>query len=734
MTPPSSMRRSLAAGFLAGTLTGYALLAAGLLFPATRLLSNGLLPLDRYLGTTGWILASAATYGLLVGLLGALAGLSYHPIARNHPHRLFDILLSLGLATVVLAQLTVTGQIYGLSGLALDDPARFALGLRHGLLALASGAALFALLTLYSRWRPPNPSAGLTRPAIVLFVLQLILCLADATLHAPGNATPGEPQQVVVVGLDGMTFRILTPLLEAGELPTFARLIDEGAWGTFMTYGTASSPQVWTSLATGHRVRDHGIDDFVHAERGGYRAVPLKSTDRRTRAIWNLLSTAERRVAVVNWLITSPPEAVNGVMVPDLETRDQLRTHPPEVGSELEATLDPLKPPRPNHFHHYRLRIDRVFDTAQNLLKRESVDFLALMNASTDAAQHRLWKEYEPEAFEADLWQLDQIPEAKRERRGRVLPKIYRHLDRRLQRLLKDLGPDTLLIVLSDHGQQPAHAPRVTFRLARLLVRLGWAEPAKNPKKRQPLKLERSRAYPLVETPWAPTPRINLNVVDREPKGLVPPNRVERERRALVRDLEALRLDDGSPLFGPIESGQDVDLRTPLAAGIRDPRLADRRLLFPDGTSEPLADYLNIDTTLSGDHDHQGVIFLHGPGVRPGFHGQRIATTAVQDLIWHLTDKVDAIDPLLPPLRRLGLLDRATTLDLTPTVLHAFGLPVGEDMEGRALTDLLHTGRPVETLETWELGNQGPTADPTEDSEDDDEALLERLRSLGYVN
>ncbi|MCP3911377.1 MAG: hypothetical protein GY713_10520 [Actinomycetia bacterium] len=137
-------------------------------------------------------------------------------------------------------------------------------------------------------------------------------------------------------------------------------------------------------------------------------------------------------------------------------------------------------------------------------------------------------------------------------------------------------------------------------------------------------------------------------------------------------------------------------------------------------------------TDISGDHDRQGVLFLHGPGVLRGPLGQRVATTALQEILHRLTDRLDALDRWLPWLGRLGLIERATTLDLTPTVLHALDLPVGRDMAGRPLTELLAAGEP-----SWVDSHDAP-ADPEADrrppEEGADEEVLERLEALGYIN
>jgi len=41
--------------------------------------------------------------------------------------------------------------------------------------------------------------------------------------------------KIAIIGLDGATFRILRPLVEAGLMPTIARFMREGAWGTLRT-------------------------------------------------------------------------------------------------------------------------------------------------------------------------------------------------------------------------------------------------------------------------------------------------------------------------------------------------------------------------------------------------------------------------------------------------------------------------------------------------------------------
>jgi arylsulfatase A-like enzyme len=90
-----------------------------------------------------------------------------------------------------------------------------------------------------------------------------------------------------------------------------------------------------------------------------------------------------------------------------------------------------------------------------------------------------------------------------------------------------------------------------------------------------------------------------------------------------------------------------------------------------------------------------------------------------------------------PHMVKGGTITGATVMDITPTVLAAFGLPTARDMDGRPIPGGLQTAvvkrmERENRLPTYETARaEGETEEPLRSPVDDE--LRERLRSLGYI-
>jgi tetratricopeptide (TPR) repeat protein len=319
----------------------------------------------------------------------------------------------------------------------------------------------------------------LTRTALVAPSSLLGLLLAATVACSP--AEPAPPR-VIVLGLDGLDAGVVDRLIAEGELPNLARLRSSGASGVLTADLPMLSPILWTTMATGRTPDEHGIGSFTveRAGEGGKR--PVTSTMRRVDAVWNIASAAGRRVGVVGWWASWPPEAVNGVIVSDHACfhllfgegqRGAARTEgaifPPERAAELEAlirrpddvgfaeasryvTVDPAELERPFDFaddiSHLRWALataDSYSRIGRRIWEVDGPELLMVYIEGTDSVSHLFGHLFRAGDLAGDL--------AEQQRRyGRAVEEIYRRADELVGEYAGLMDDRTALIVLSDHG------------------------------------------------------------------------------------------------------------------------------------------------------------------------------------------------------------------------------------------------------------------------------------------
>lgn len=287
-----------------------------------------------------------------------------------------------------------------------------------------------------------------------------------ARVHAGASLTPppGPVPRVAVVGVDGCDWEKLAPLVEAGRLPNFRRLMDAGVYGPLESLPPLVSPRIWTSIATGKTPDKHGIRDFVN-EAG----VPVNATMRTASTVWEIVSGFGQPVGVVGWYVTWPVDAVNGFLVSDrlhsllrgpVQMFQSLTGRP--TNERLESfgafTFDPGYKRYPKD--ELRYQQNRIVDeplrwgylrdaiytrVARALLPIYRPAFAAVYLRGVDFVQHFFWQYSDPEPFGG-------LPESDIIAYGGVIDSYYVYTDALLGRLMKALGDDVNIILVSDHG------------------------------------------------------------------------------------------------------------------------------------------------------------------------------------------------------------------------------------------------------------------------------------------
>jgi predicted AlkP superfamily phosphohydrolase/phosphomutase len=273
-----------------------------------------------------------------------------------------------------------------------------------------------------------------------------------------GCRSEPPPVKVVVLGFDGASWDTIEPSIRAGKLPFLEKLRSESAWGPLETFKPTKSPVIWTSIATGMTMQKHGILDFVYLKENEL-PVPFENSERREPSLWQILDYFGKRSVVINWFVTYPPDAIDGVMVSnrfrrgillDAERRARMRdtVHPEELFDRLAPMLelDFETVRRERDLPDLRLEDDAVLkdyptyvlqdalveNVAFDLYRTEKHDFFAAYFRLPDIVQHAALRLVKPGEEIADV----------------LLP-FYRYMERIVERAARD---DAYLVVLSDHG------------------------------------------------------------------------------------------------------------------------------------------------------------------------------------------------------------------------------------------------------------------------------------------
>ena len=155
-----------------------------------------------------------------------------------------------------------------------------------------------------------------------------------------------KKRRVVTLCLDGLDPRLCARWMEAGLLPTFARLREQGTFSPLRTTNPPETAAAWAAFATGQNPGKTGVFDFVLRDPKTYSPLPGLVTlvprkpgeparfknARHGNPVWKILGEHDRRATVLNLPVTWPPEPFNGQLLsgmgaPDIAGTLGLATH-----------------------------------------------------------------------------------------------------------------------------------------------------------------------------------------------------------------------------------------------------------------------------------------------------------------------------------------------------------------------------------------------------------------------
>ena len=502
--------------------------------------------------------------------------------------------------------------------------------------------------------------------------------------------------KLLVVELDGASWDVIDPLMSAGKMPNLEKLVTHGTSATLMSDPPLLSPKLWTSIFSGKKSAEHGVEFFGSS-----------SKIVRCKRIWDICNDKGLKVGVFGTMVTWPPYPVNGFMIPSLFSIGT-ETYPEEFQFLQELTLGErrknlhganVKTTKRNKlsnvFYYARklrqhgVRLSTFFSSGKfllnNFLLRPSQEasywkktflhqricteiFASLYRKYRpafathhihfcDALSHRYWKYYEPEKFK-------DVPADLVDRYGKVIPQAYIEADKNIGDFMAMMDEQTTIMVLSDHGCQALETLRESFKL-RNDTFLGM------------LKLDKKVIPANVGFVTF------IHFVD---KSIMP-----KISQILT---EACFTESGEKLFDLIHEESLIGVR--LSEKFWGIPIDDQsKITLGQQRDVPFSTLFSPHKMdVSGDHKVEGMLVIAGPGIKQ------------RNKLFH-----------------------ADIYDITPTALAVMGLPVGRDMHGNVLEDIFLHPWKQSYVDSYDLENSAADDDENVDID----KVKDRLKSLGYL-
>ncbi len=205
---------------------------------------------------------------------------------------------------------------------------------RRILVGVSIAGAVSALALLFAARARPR---GRTATALLLCPVALLSAVPFLGRRSPERGPLASPQVIprtatrslLVVGLEGVSWELLSRAVSEGTLPVFARLLEEGAGGPLGTLVPHDRAALWTTAATGKFPRKHGVvsGNPVRTPVGVLRLrprlpglagpfplpfarplpLPGSRPGRRSLAFWEVLAQRRHEAAVLGWPASGPP-------------------------------------------------------------------------------------------------------------------------------------------------------------------------------------------------------------------------------------------------------------------------------------------------------------------------------------------------------------------------------------------------------------------------------------------
>jgi len=516
-----------------------------------------------------------------------------------------------------------------------------------------------------------------------------------------------DERKVAVIGLDCVPPTLIFEE-KGNDLQNLRSLMDHGIWGPLKSTDPPITIPAWTTITTGKDPGELGIYGFRNRLNHDYaELVTVNSSHVETPRVWNYIESTGKTSILIGIPQTYPPFPHSGITVAGFPTPDLDRvfTHPTQLADDLSAVIggDYITDVRDFRTDNKQRLLDdlyraatRRFRLANDFLIHKPWEFFMMVEIATDRLHHGFWR------YSARDHRL-YVPGNPYEN---VIADFYLFLDSCIGSFLARLSDDSTVLVVSDHG---ARSMKGGISINEWLITNGLLHLREQPSIEKPLSPE------IID--WSKTKawgeggyysRIFLNVKGREPLGTIEPAEFNSFRDNLAGLIENMTDENGEQMTNVVLKPEDIYRacrKVPPDLMVYFDNLS-RRSIGTVGTGEIFRSG-NETGPDDANHDYEGIFIM------------------------------TRMSQLRSGKRKGTRLENVSCLDITPTILKELGLPVPEDLGGKAVDpDAPYENAPCRNVFTQGLEEKKDISLPTSTqgfSPEEEEIVKKRLMELGYM-
>jgi len=370
----------------------------------------------------------------------------------------------------------------------------------------------------------------------------------------------GKKKRVLVIGLDCAEPSLVFQQYR-NELPNLNYLMSNGVWGELESVMPPITVPAWACSQTSKDPGTLGIYGFRNRADYSYEKMNIANARAINEpAVWDYLGRLGKSSYLIGVPPSYPPKQVQGAMVgcflsPNTNSKfvqpEALREEILRVAPNYAVDVDNFRTENKQWLLEkiYEMTEAR-FKVINHLMKTRDWDYFMSVEIGVDRLHHGFWKYHDPLHF-------------RHEPNNPLLTCIHDYyvwLDKEIGKTLELIDDETSVIVMSDHG-----AKRMDGGVAinEWLVNEGYLVLDEKPEGVIPLskaKINWDKTRVWGEGGYYS--RIFMNVQGREPNGIIPPSEYEKVRDELIGKIEALPDHLGKPMKTRVYKPQDIYVKS----------------------------------------------------------------------------------------------------------------------------------------------------------------------------